>query len=106
LPGTTSEAPKAERIYESYSTVPLEDRVRRLEKRHRISDTNRAWQNSWLRHIIVSTVIYVTASMLLAMILIPAWYVCALVPVFGYWLGGICLSQARIIWDTIPRKKS
>lgn len=82
-----------------YVTVPLEDRIRRLEKRQRVSDTNRAWQKSLLRKLTVSGCIYVTAALLFILMLTPGWFICAFVPVMGYWLSGMVLWLARDLWE-------
>ena len=86
-----------------YTTVPIEDRVRRLEKRQRVSDTNRSWQNSMARKLTISGCLYVTSALLLILTLTPGWFVCAFVPVIGYWLSGIALWLVRDFWENVGK---
>lgn len=98
-------ADKATPARQTYATTPLEDRVRLLEKRSRKSDLNKTWEISLTRRLTISLVLYVTAAMIFAMLLLPNWYACAVLPVSGYWLGSLSLWLMRDLWETNRLKR-
>ncbi|MFZ2587868.1 MAG: hypothetical protein WAZ18_07120 [Alphaproteobacteria bacterium] len=78
----------------------LEARLEAIEYRNQKVESDKAWETSLTRRITISVITYITACFILSMILIPNWYLVAIVPVCGYWLSTLSLPMVRIWWQS------
>ena len=77
----------------------LEERVRQLEDRNRRVEKDKAWETSWTRRLSIAVVTYLTIVAYLHYVIHNGdpW-VNALVPVIGFFLSTLTVSQLKRFW--------
>lgn len=77
----------------------LEARLDAVEHRNQRVERDKAWETSLTRRLTISIITYITACFILYMILIPDWYLGAIIPVCGFWLSTLSLPIVRNWWQ-------
>lgn len=85
--------------------MSLESRLAALEARNTKVDTNKAWETSLTRRFSIVVITYATACSLLYVLMVPDWYLGAIMPVCGYLLSTLSLPYIRQIWQKTYRIK-
>jgi len=82
----------------------LEERVSNIEKRNREVESNKAWETSWARKILVAIFTYLAIALYLKFIVgIDPW-INALVPTAGFLLSTLTLPFFKTLWEKYLHK--
>jgi len=76
----------------------LNKEIEAIKARNFRVDTDKAWETSWTRRILISTLTYVIAYAWLVIISESSPYLKAVIPTAGYILSTISVSKAKMIW--------
>ncbi len=79
----------------------LKFEIEELKSRNRKVDTNKAWETSVTRKVILSILTYVVAGFTLSTIQNPNPWANALIPSIGFFLSTLTLPVVRNIWQKI-----
>ena len=78
--------------------LTLEERVANLEARNKRVDSDKAWEISWTRRISIMLLTYLTVVFYFRYVAhIDPWFN-ALVPVIGFFLSTLTVSQLKKYW--------
>lgn len=78
--------------------ITLEERVERLERRNNRVEGDKAWETSWTRKLAIMSLTYVTVVFYLHFVVHIDPWINALVPVIGFFLSTLTISQLKKIW--------
>lgn len=78
--------------------MKLEARIRRIEKRNRRVELDKAWETSWTRRIAITILTYLVIVLFFIMANVPRPYLSALVPAIGFLLSTLTLSALKKLW--------
>lgn len=73
----------------------LEERIARLEARNRRVEADKAWETSWIRRLSIALLTYITVVFYLHFVVHIDPWVNALVPVIGFSLSTLTISQLK-----------
>jgi hypothetical protein len=84
----------------------IEDRLNEIEKRNQEVETNKAWEVSWTRKLLIIIFTYLSIALYLKFIVgIDPW-INAVVPSIGFLLSTLTLSYFKSLWKTYLYKRS
>lgn len=73
----------------------LEARVEAIETRNQRVESDKAWETSWIRRIMVTTLTYLVVSIYLVVINNDQPFINAIVPAAGYFISTFVLRKVR-----------
>lgn len=76
----------------------LETRIQDLEKRNKIKDTNKTWETSLTRKILIAIFTYLTVSLYFSALGVNNSWLNALVPTAGFLLSTLTLPWFKQLW--------
>jgi len=84
--------------------IELEERISKIEKRNREVESNKAWEVSWTRKVLVAIFTYLAIALYLKFIVgIDPW-INALVPTAGFLLSTLTLPFFKTLWEKYIHK--
>jgi ABC-type bacteriocin/lantibiotic exporter with double-glycine peptidase domain len=87
------------------SVKDLEKRVKALEERNRRVESDKAWETSNTRKLIIAVFTYLAIALYLYTISVPLPWLNAIVPTVGFLLSTLTLPFFRRIWLGHVHKK-
>lgn len=78
----------------------LEDRVSKLEDRNRRVEADKAWETSWIRRLSIAALTYLTVVAYLYFVVHINPWINALVPVIGYILSTLTISELKKLFTS------
>lgn len=78
--------------------LTLEQRVAQLEARNRRVEGDKAWETSWTRRLSIMLLTYLTVVVFLYYVVHTDPWINALVPVIGFFLSTLTVSQLKKYW--------
>lgn len=82
----------------------LETRIRKIEKRNKRVETDKAWETSWMRRLLLILFTYLAIGFYLNAIQIPNPWLNAIVPAGGFLLSTLTLPFFRKLWERYINK--
>ena len=82
----------------------LEQEILQIQERNKKVESDKAWEVSWSRRIVIAVFTYIIAEVWLLIIKEPNSWVKAVVPVAGYILSTLSLGSIRKFWIKIYDK--
>jgi hypothetical protein len=82
----------------------LEERIVKIEKRNREVESNKAWETSWTRKILVGIFTYLAIALYLQFIVGINPWINALVPTAGFLLSTLTLPFFKTLWEKYIHK--
>lgn len=76
----------------------LEERVARIEERNRKVETDKAWETSWTRKILLATFTYLAIAFYLKFIVQIEPWLNAIIPSVGFLLSTLTLPFFKSLW--------
>lgn len=86
------------------SIEELEKRISEIEKRNSRVETDKAWETSWTRKILLAAFTYTSIALYFYIISIPNPLLNAVVPTIGFLLSTLTLPFFRQVWEEIFHK--
>lgn len=83
----------------------LEDRIGRIEERNRRVESDKAWETSWTRRLLVMAFTYLAIGAYLAAIRVPDPWLNAIVPTAAFLLSTLTLPFFKSVWLRRAYKK-
>lgn len=85
--------------------MDLEQRVTRIEERNRKVETDKAWETSWTRKILLAIFTYLAIALYLKFILKIEPWLNAIIPSIGFLLSTLTLPFFKNLWEKYIHKK-
>jgi sterol desaturase/sphingolipid hydroxylase (fatty acid hydroxylase superfamily) len=82
-----------------------EARIRRIEDRNKKVETDKAWETSWTRRLLLILFTYLSIGFYLNAIQIPNAWLNAIVPAVGFLLSTLTLPFFKDLWIKYISKK-
>lgn len=79
-------------------TDELTRRIEKLEARNQRVEGDKGWETSWTRRLAIMSLTYVTVAFYLQFVVHVDPWINALVPVIGYTLSTLTISQLKKYW--------
>jgi hypothetical protein len=87
--------------------MTIEERIAALELRNKKVETNKAWETSWSRKVMLVVITYLVVALTLIVIQNPNPWINALIPALGFFLSTLTLPFIKTYWiKYIYRKNS
>jgi len=83
----------------------LEDRVIKIERRNKLVETDKAWETSWSRKILIAIFTYLAIALYLKFIVGINPWINAIVPTVGFLLSTLTLPFFKKLWSIYIHKK-
>lgn len=83
------------------SELNLEHELQQIKERNSKVETDKAWETSWTRRLIISTSTYLIAGIWLVLINDSYPWLKAFVPAGGYLLSTLSLSFFKNLWTKL-----
>lgn len=83
----------------------LEERVARIEERNKKVETDKAWEISWTRKILLAAFTYLAIALYLKFILGIEPWLNAIIPSIGFLLSTLTLPFFKELWSKYLYKK-
>lgn len=80
------------------SLSKLEKRIEAIEKRNRRVESDKAWQDSWFRKILIALFTYLSIALYFQYILQSDPWLNAIVPTTGFLLSTLTFSSFKRLW--------
>jgi purine-cytosine permease-like protein len=81
-------------------TAPLEPRLAAIEERNVRVETDKAWETSWTRRVVIAVITYVAVGFMLMLINADNPWLGAIIPVLGFLLSTLSLPLVKNVWAT------
>lgn len=82
----------------------LEQEIINIKERNRKVESDKAWEVSWTRRILISVLTFIVAEAWLIVIHEPNSWLKALVPVLGYILSTLTIPAIKNFWGNYYAK--
>lgn len=79
--------------------IQLEKRIKAIEQRNTRVETDKAWETSVLRKVLIAILTYITITIFFYSINTPQPLVNAIVPTLGFLLSTLSMSLFRKVWE-------
>lgn len=76
----------------------LDKRVSQIEERNKRVETDKKWETSWVRKIILIVCTYLAIGFYLHVIMVSEPWLNAIVPTIGFFLSTLTLPVIKNIW--------
>ncbi len=83
----------------------LEKRIRKIEERNARVETDKTWEISWTRRILVALFTYLAIAIYLAYIIHVDPWINAIIPSVGFLLSTLTLPYFKQLWQKYVFKK-
>ena len=83
----------------------LEARLEAIEQRNKKVESDKAWETSWLRKIIIAVLTYITVVLFFLVARLPKPFINSIVPTAGFVLSTLSLPFFKILWIKYRTKK-
>lgn len=83
----------------------LEERVSRIEERNKKVETDKAWETSWTRKVLLALFTYLAIALYLKFILEIEPWLNAIIPSIGFLLSTLTLSFFKDLWKKYLYRK-
>lgn len=83
----------------------LEKRLEKIERRNQKVESDKAWETSWTRKILLIIFTYLAIGLYMMAIGVPQWWLNAIVPAVGFLLSTLTLPYFRKFWEKYIYKK-
>ncbi len=83
----------------------LEERVKRIEERNKKVESDKAWEGSWFRKIVLIAFTYIAVGLYLNVINVANPWTNAIVPSLGFLLSTLTLPWIKKWWSKNLYKK-
>ncbi|HYK08107.1 MAG TPA: hypothetical protein VEW42_01255 [Candidatus Eisenbacteria bacterium] len=83
----------------------LEERVAKIEERNKRVETDKDWESSWMRRIILMICTYLTIALYMMFVVHINPWINAIVPTVGFFLSTLTLPWVRKFWVKYIYKK-
>ena len=80
-------------------TTELEQRIIKIENRNRLVETNKAWETSFTRRIVLFLLTYLAIGIYLNVIRVNQAWLNAIVPSIGFMLSTLTLPFFKELWQ-------
>jgi len=86
--------------------MDLEKEINLIKERNKRVETDKAWETSWERLMLISAILYITALIFMIIIGVQNVLLAALVPVLGFALSNQSLPVVKRRWlkNKSPKK--
>jgi hypothetical protein len=78
--------------------MDLEKEINLIKERNKRVETDKAWETSWERLLLISAILYITALIFMIIIGVQNVLLAALVPVLGFALSNQSLPVVKRWW--------
>lgn len=85
--------------------VSLEERIAKIEERNRKVETDKAWETSYTRRILIVLFTYLAIALYLKFIVRIEPWINAIVPSIGFLLSTLTLPFFKSLWKKTVYKK-
>ena len=86
--------------------MDLEKEINLIKERNKRVETDKAWETSWERLLLISAILYITALIFMIIIGVQNVLLAALVPVLGFALSNQSLPVVKRWWLKNKSSKS
>jgi hypothetical protein len=86
--------------------LALEERIKKIEERNKKVETDKAWETSWTRKILIAIFTYLAISLYLKFIVGINPWINAIVPTVGFLLSTLTLPWFQKVWIGFFYKRS
>jgi len=76
----------------------IEKRIEAIEKRNQRVESDKAWETSWARRIIITILTYITIVLFFLVAQLPNPFVNSIVPTAGFVLSTMSLPFFKRLW--------
>lgn len=77
----------------------LSKRLEKIERRNMRVETDKEWETSWTRKLLLIIFTYLAIGLYMMAIEVPQWWLNAIVPAVGFLLSTLSLPYFRKIWE-------
>lgn len=78
--------------------MTLEERVAKIEERNRLVESNKAWETSWTRRVLLILFTYLAIALYLKFIVGINPWINAIIPAVGFLLSTLSLPWFKSLW--------
>ncbi len=78
----------------------LRNEIKKLKERNKKVETNKAWELSWTRRLILAILTYVIAAITLQTLSNSSPWTNAVIPAIGFFLSTLTLTLVKNFWKT------
>jgi hypothetical protein len=86
------------------SLEELQNRIEKIEKRNKRVETDKSWETSWTRRVLLFIFTYLAIGLYLNAIYVSNPWLNAIVPAVGFLLSTLTLPFFRRIWERQNKK--
>lgn len=83
----------------------LEKRIERIEARNRKVETDKAWETSWTRKVLIALFTYLAIALYFQFVVKIDPWINAIVPTVGFLLSTLTMPFFRKLWEKMFYKK-
>lgn len=83
----------------------LEELIRKIEKRNKNVEADKAWETSWTRKILIALFTYIAIALYMLFVLGINPWINAIVPTVGFLLSTLTFPYAKSFWEKYVYKK-
>lgn len=83
---------------DTFNIQALVERIERLEARNERVESDKAWETSWQRRILIMLLTYIVVVCYLHFVVHINPWINAFVPVIGFFLSGVTVSLVKKYW--------
>ena len=76
----------------------IETRIKKIEQRNKKVESNKAWETSWSRRLLIALMTYVTIVLFFYVAELPKPFVNSIIPTMGFVLSTLSLPYFKKIW--------
>ena len=84
--------------YELFFMQSLKKRIIAIEKRNRRVESDKAWEISWTRKILIACITYIIIVLFFYIVKLPMPWINAIVPTAGFILSTLTISIVKKYW--------
>jgi hypothetical protein len=77
----------------------IKKRIEKIESRNHKVESDKAWETSWTRKLLLFTFTYLAIGLYMMAINIPQWWLNAIVPAVGFLLSTLTLPYFKKYWE-------
>lgn len=84
----------------------LEQRIQKIEERNQRVETDKSWETSWTRRLLLTIFTYLAIGIYLWVMEIPRPWLNAIVPAVAFMISTLTMPFLKKIWLKINKKSS
>jgi hypothetical protein len=82
----------------------IEQEIKKIQERNKRVETDKAWETSWTRKIIITILTYIVMVIFFYFAILPKPFLNAIVPTIAFLLSTLTFSALKSIWIKSRRK--